>query len=130
MRRKAREAQEALQCLAREHRLNTVVRCEFTNFESGGQGIGRIASFEWIMIRPEDKLHLFDHDRLNPPAISIRLDNLKAAKAVREPCLTGFCPPNHCLCWKMQLRWEQFHNVAADAQNRATEKFGIPYESL
>ena len=85
--RKAQEAGEALQCLAREHRLGTVVRCEFTHFESGGQGIGRFASFRWIMTRPSDKLYLFDHDHpLEAKTDRVRSAHLREEeRSVSEP---------------------------------------------
>ena len=116
--RKAREAGEALQGFARDHQLDTAVRCEFTHFEAGGQGIGRLACFKWIMTRPSDKLYLFDHDHpLEAKTGPVRLVHLRAERSVEEP-------EN----WKMLLRWEQFHNVATDAQKRATEKFGMPVQ--
>ena len=126
--RKAQEAEEALQGFAREHQVDTASRCEFTGFEAG-DGKGRLACFSWRLVRPDDKLHLFDHDCLKPQTICMRLDKLRRAEqSVSQPCLTGCCSSTRCLCWRMQLRWEQFHNVAADAQKRATMKFGMPIQ--
>ena len=116
--RKAREAEQVLHGFASKHQLDTAVRCEFTDFKAGGQGIGMLACFKWTMTRPSGKLYLFDHDHpVEAKTDPVRLAHLRAGQSVPEP--EG---------WKMLLRWEQFHNVAADAQKRAKEKFGMPIQ--
>ena len=122
-RRKAREAEEAMQAWARdltatgiEQRVRTLVRCDFVRLEAGGQGIRKQAYFSWTLLRPSDKRNVFGHEQAQVEPDPVRVDNLRRP-AVSVPGVEDV---------QMQLRWELFLEVAADAAGRAAQRFDFP----